>query len=218
MPQLPLFPLHTVLFPGGALPLLVFEPRYREMIGRCLEEDAELGVVLLKEGEEVGEGPQVPYDVGTTARIVESERLPDGRLQVLVRGRRRFRIAGLDRTRTYLVGDVAPVEDEHDDALAEQARAGEVRRLFERYYRMALAVTDQWTAEVRAPRDPARLADYVGQRLEVDPAVKQALLEEQNVLRRLVIEAEVIEVETDRLEQRLRVARAARFGTLGALN
>src|SRR2546428_795565 len=71
---LPLFPLHVVLFPGLPLPLHIFEPRYRLMVGRCLEASSAFGVVLIRAGREVGE-PATPYSVGTTAPIVRHERL-----------------------------------------------------------------------------------------------------------------------------------------------
>ena len=75
--QIPLFPLQAVLFPGGFLPLRIFEPRYRTMIKFCLENESEFGVVLIKEGEEVGE-TATPYEVGTAARILHVENLDDG--------------------------------------------------------------------------------------------------------------------------------------------
>ena len=71
--RLPLFPLHTVLFPEATLALQIFEPRYREMIGRCLAHDEPFGVVLILDGEEVG-GPAVPRKVGTEAAILDDLR------------------------------------------------------------------------------------------------------------------------------------------------
>src|SRR5207249_6209865 len=86
-----LFALHTVLFPEATLALQIFEPRYREMIGRCLAHDEPFGVVLILDGEEVG-GPAVPRKVGTEASIIASERSKDGQYDIVVEGRRRFRI------------------------------------------------------------------------------------------------------------------------------
>ena len=74
--SLPLFPLNTVLFPGQVLPLHVFEPRYRKMIATCIEQGAPFGVALIQDSEQVG-GPTKPYEVGTTARITQVERLDD---------------------------------------------------------------------------------------------------------------------------------------------
>jgi Lon protease-like protein len=89
--RLPLFPLKTVLFPGGLLPLRVFEPRYMDMVSRCMREASGFGVCLIAAGEEVGEAA-VPHAVGTEARIEKWDMNQAGVLQILVRGQRRFRI------------------------------------------------------------------------------------------------------------------------------
>jgi hypothetical protein len=88
---LALFPLQTVLFPGGRLPLRIFEQRYLEMAKACLRDGAPFGVCLIREGREVGE-PALPEDIGCTARIVEWDMPQLGLLQVVARGERRFRI------------------------------------------------------------------------------------------------------------------------------
>jgi len=89
--ELPLFPLHTVLFPGGPLPLRIFEPRYLEMVSRCLQQESGFGVALIRQGREVGEAA-VTHEVGTVARIVDWHQRHDGLLGVSSRGERRFRI------------------------------------------------------------------------------------------------------------------------------
>jgi uncharacterized protein len=89
---LPLFPLQTVLFPGGRLPLRIFEQRYLEMAKACLRDGTPFGVCLIREGREVGE-PALPEDVGCMARIVEWDMPQLGLLQVVARGERRFRIS-----------------------------------------------------------------------------------------------------------------------------
>ncbi len=91
MTELPLFPLRTVLFPGGLLPLRIFEPRYVDMVGRCLREEGSFGVVLILEGAEVGAVGDMA-GVGCSARIVDFQQLPDGLLGLMCRGERRFRV------------------------------------------------------------------------------------------------------------------------------
>jgi uncharacterized protein len=86
---LPLFPLQTVLFPGGRLPLRVFEQRYLEMAKACLRDGTPFGVCLIREGREVGE-PALPEDVGCTARIVDWDMPQLGLLQVVAHGERCF--------------------------------------------------------------------------------------------------------------------------------
>ena len=88
---IPLFPLKTVLFPGGPLKLRIFEPRYVDMVGRCMREDIGFGVALITEGVEAG-GPARTVNVGTLARIVDFEQLKDGLLGLTAHGRERFRI------------------------------------------------------------------------------------------------------------------------------
>jgi Lon protease-like protein len=88
---LPLFPLHTVLFPGGPLALRIFEPRYLDMVRRCFREQAEFGVVLLIEGAEAGIADTIA-SIGTTARLVDFDPLPDGLLGITCVGGRRFRL------------------------------------------------------------------------------------------------------------------------------
>ena len=87
---LPMFPLGTVLFPHGVLPLHVFEPRYRLLTERCLADDAVFGVVLIERGSEVG-GGDLRFDVGTTARIVQAARVEDGRWVLVAVGEQRVR-------------------------------------------------------------------------------------------------------------------------------
>lgn len=89
--RLPLFPLKTVLFPDGVLPLRVFEARYMDMVTCCMREDAGFGVCLIAAGEEVGE-TAVPHPVGTEARIEQWDMAQAGVLNLLTRGARRFRI------------------------------------------------------------------------------------------------------------------------------
>jgi Lon protease-like protein len=91
MTGLPLFPLRTVLFPGGLLPLRIFEQRYLDMIGQCLRSDAPFGVVLIRCGGETGPIGAVA-DVGTSARVVDFQALPGGLLGLMGRGERRFRL------------------------------------------------------------------------------------------------------------------------------
>ena len=85
-----LFPLSIVLFPRGPLPLRIFETRYVDMVRRCMREAKEFGVVLIREGAEVG--PAQTYDVGTMAQIVDFHQLADGFLGLSCVGQRRFRI------------------------------------------------------------------------------------------------------------------------------
>jgi uncharacterized protein len=122
MLELPLFPLNTVLFPGGLLPLRIFEPRYLDMVSRCMREGADFGVVLITSGEEAGPVEEMAA-VGTGARVVDFSQLPDGLLGVMCRGSRRFRLLQHRVQPDGLkVGEVEWLAEPGPDALAEEHR------------------------------------------------------------------------------------------------
>jgi Lon protease-like protein len=91
MKEVPLFPLNTVLFPGGRLPLRIFEQRYMDMAKACLRDAAPFGVCLIREGGEVG-SPAIPVEVGCLARIAAWDMPQLGVLHIAARGEQRFRI------------------------------------------------------------------------------------------------------------------------------
>jgi uncharacterized protein len=131
--EIPLFPLHTVLCPGIVLPLHIFEERYRSMTRHCLETGEPFGVVLIRDGREVGtRGVATLAGVGAFAEIREAGRYPDGRYDLLAAATGRFVIEDVDaRREPYLVARVTPLDDEvGDEARAERrdlmrAREGE---------------------------------------------------------------------------------------------
>ena len=106
MVELPLFPLHTVLFPGMPLPLHIFESRYKQMIDYCLKENSTFGVSLIHRGSEAFGPLAEPHKIGCTARIIEVQPLDDGRLNIVTVGERRFRIHSLNFDMPYLLGKV----------------------------------------------------------------------------------------------------------------
>ena len=128
--EVPLFPLRTVLFPGGLLPLKVFEQRYIDMTKACLRDDRPFGVCLLTRGNEVATAENAPLqtaDVGTLARIVNWDMPQLGIFHITTEGGARFRIRSHSVEPTGLViGDVVPIADEApyplDDAYAALAR------------------------------------------------------------------------------------------------
>jgi Lon protease-like protein len=110
-----LFPLNTVLFPGGPLRLRIFEPRYLDMVSRCMREDCGFGVALIVAGREAGAAQTV--EIGTLARIVDFEQLDDGLLGITARGERRFRILHVHQESDGL--NVCQVEWRNEEARAE---------------------------------------------------------------------------------------------------
>jgi uncharacterized protein len=105
----PIFPLKSVLFPEGLLPLRIFETRYMDMAKACLKERSPFGVCLIREGEEVGT-PAVPHEVGCLASIVECDMEELGILKVLAKGGERFRLVATDTASSGLVmGEIEPI-------------------------------------------------------------------------------------------------------------
>lgn len=133
--EIPLFPLHTVLCPGIVLPLHIFEERYRAMTRRCLDTGEPFGVVLIRDGREIGTARMATLaGVGAFAEIRQAGRYPDGRFDLLAAATGRFAIDSVDaQTEPYLLAEVTPLDDEvGDEPRAERLAATAIRR-FVRY-------------------------------------------------------------------------------------
>lgn len=177
--EVPLFPLHTVLFPGGRLPLRIFEQRYMEMAKICLKDNSPFGVCLIHQGKEVGE-PAVPVGVGCLARIAEWDMPQLGVLQVTARGESRFRILDQRVQADGLVRASIELLPEGEDVPLPEAAA--------RYAKLLERVIEQHPALLERPHRldssawvSARLAELLPLPLEA----KQALLETENGRARL---------------------------------
>jgi Lon protease-like protein len=156
--ELPLFPLNTVLCPGIALPLHVFEDRYRAMVRHCLESSSPFGIVLIRQGREVGTGAISFTGIGTIAEIRDAGAYDDGRYDLLVVGTRRFEIRRvLSGRRPYLVAEV--------DVLAEKVGDEETA------HRLAMTATRRFVTylELLQPRS-GETADEIDVRVEVETA------------------------------------------------
>ena len=173
-------PLQTVLFPRMRLPLHIFEPRYRAMIGRCLDEDLPFGVVLIRAGTEVG-GPATPHRIGTVARIIESNRMDDGQLNILVAGEERFEIKTIVQRAPHTIGEVTLVDTPMLDPVAVAAKAADVCSEFRRAIGMVLELQAGFSDHLDLPRDPERLAYFVAAGLASDSETGQRLLESESV-------------------------------------
>jgi Lon protease-like protein len=113
---LPLFPLRVVVFPRTALPLHIFEERYKEMVSEAIRDNTEFGIVLAKDEGIVNTGCSVMVE-----KVLEM--YPDGRMDILARGRRRFEIQSLSEERSYLQAEVTYFDDEDFDPTPEELRA-----------------------------------------------------------------------------------------------
>jgi Lon protease-like protein len=171
--EIGLFPLELVLLPTERVPLHIFEPRYKELIGECLTEGLEFGLVLQDE--------RGRREIGTRAAVVEVLQVfDDGRLNVVVEGRDRFRLRELTSGRSFLTGDVEPVEDEENEARAGDS--DQAMTLFRRLVEVAGADVDE------PDGSSGSLSFEIASRIEFGLEPKQELLElrsEQSRLRRL---------------------------------
>jgi uncharacterized protein len=147
--DIPLFPLHTVLCPGIVVPLHIFEARYRALTRHCLDSGTPFGVVLIRDGREVGDQRVMALaGVGAFAEIRRAGRYPDGRYDLLAAGTGRFAIESVDTaTEPYLVAEVTPLEDKvGDEPRAERLAETAINR-FVRYLELMRA-RDGETADV----------------------------------------------------------------------
>jgi Lon protease-like protein len=180
--DVPIFPLNAVLFPGGLLPLRVFEPRYMDMTRDCLKRDQPFGVCLIREGSEVG-APAVPEGVGCLAKILECDMQQQGILNIKTRGGQRFRI--LERragAQGLASADIELIAPEPSAVVPEEFAA--CARLLE------MVVADQGKpifAEPHAFNDAAWVGYRLAEILPVPLAAKQRLLELDDSLARLSI-------------------------------
>src|SRR5262245_32009347 len=179
---LPLFPLpNVVLFPNVFLPLHIFEPRYREMTADALATDRLIGMALLRPGwERDYEGRPPIYPIGCNGVITHSDRLPDGRYNIVLRGLERFRILEEDAGRSYRRAIVEPLRE---PSLAPEDRA-HLRTCRARLEAMLTATERGGSSAARSgePKMPAAMSDEdlinaLAQYLDLEALEKQALLE-----------------------------------------
>lgn len=186
--RLRLFPLNTVLFPGAALNLHIFEPRYKQMISECIEGGEAFGVALIREGGEAGDPGVLAHQVGTTAEIDDVTALEHGRYYINTVGRRRFRIERVLSREPYLVADVTYLEEEEiADGEVVTERIEEIRAVFREYLGLLVDFSGL-TAEIALPEDPVDASFMIGDALQVSDAMKQRLLEIERTEDRLIAE------------------------------
>lgn len=169
MSLLPLFPLDVVLFPGAPLPLHIFEPRYKELIGECLTQKIPFGLVRSKEN--------ALAEVGCSAVIVQvSKKYDDGRIDIVTQGKQRFAIERLDQERSFLRGEVLFFDDEPSDVSKDEAET-------------VIQLHQQLFAVLGQPSELERsfpsLSFQLAHELPVDLDFKQSILEMKSEAERI---------------------------------
>ncbi|HSC91424.1 MAG TPA: LON peptidase substrate-binding domain-containing protein [Gaiellaceae bacterium] len=194
MDELGLFPLGMVLLPTERAPLHVFEERYKELVGECLERDGEFGLVLADD-----EGIR---EIGTRAAVVAVlARFDDGRLNVVVEGRERFRIVALTSGRSFRTAEVEPLDDvdAEPDAAAVADAVANLRRVAE------LAGSDAEDLDPLTASPSFELAA----KIELEPRLKQGLLESRSEPERLKRLVRLLDGAAEALAARAERARLA---------
>ena len=197
--EIPLFPLGTVLFPQQVLPLRIFEERYKRMIGRCLEENIGFGVVLIRQGREVG-GPSVPFEVGTLAKIVDAQIIEGGRYNLKTVGDQPFRLLRVTEQRPYMQGEVELLSYEPGETAGLEAIAESVKKQFDVHLNILSAMSGQERPQMDMNVDPEGLSYLVASMLLIKMPEKQALLELPRADERLRAEAAILARENRALQ------------------
>ncbi len=177
MIELPIFPLNTVVFPGWPLPLHIFEPRYKEMLRYCVEEQQPFGIVLIEEGKAEIDPAAAPHTTGCTVAIIEIQRTDQGTFHVMTVGQERFRIHRLRRDKPYLVGEVEMVDFESEDGQMLKTAVQQLRPLVIDYFLALAHISDEMEIDTsQIPSDPEELSYMAAAILQVSLETKQVML------------------------------------------
>lgn len=194
MDEIGLFPLAMVLLPGEQVPLHIFEPRYKELIEECLSEERPFGLVL---SDDAG-----MRDIGTNASVIEVlERFEDGRLNVVVEGRERFRLVGVTEGRAFATAEVTPVPDE-DEPASQQ----EIDRCLAAYQRVVQAAEAELEdLDLAAPS----IAFQIAARVDFGVDIKQDLLELRSERERVVRLAPMLDRAAEAVQRQREIRERA---------
>jgi Lon protease-like protein len=194
-PTIPICPLPTaVLFPSVFMPLHIFEPRYRAMVTDALAGDRIIGMVLLKAGFEADyEGRPPIFPVGCAGVITHSERLGDGRFNIVLKGLEKFRVVDEDTSRPYRLAGIDAIPE-----LVAEAQRAELRLMRQRLETLLAAAVEREGGDPKFP--PAipdeDLVNALAQFMGLEPIERQALLERDGVLARCRGLIELLEMKT----------------------
>lgn len=193
--RIPLFPLNTVLFPGGCLPLRIFEARYLDMVSQCLRTDQGFGVCLIRKGSEVGGAAQC-FETGTYARIVDWNQQADGLLGIKVSGEQRFRIIhSAISANKLLEAEIEWLQDEPPLDLPD-----DFQPLREMFIQLVQQLRLPYQDELEKSADAVWLGHRLAELLPFELEIKQALLELPDSIERMQ-HLQTLVNETDKFNQ-----------------
>lgn len=180
MQNVPLFPLHTVLYPHGRLPLRIFEPRYVDMVSACMKTGTGFGVCLIKQGSETGPAATC-FNTGTYAEIIDFSRQENGLLTITIQGTRRFKVLQTEvRTNNLLTGDI-----DWADSEGERESPEGYRPLRDLYLHIVDNYETLYSHEDHEIVSPALLSYRLAEFLPIDNNARQEVLETDAVEDRL---------------------------------
>ena len=217
--EIPLFPLpNLVLFPQVAVPLHIFEERYKLMINRCIDQADIFGLVLLNE-EADQENEDSILRVGVSARVVQVDRLDEGRLNVLCAGESRFRILEFTGSAPYWTADVEFFDDDPETEEGLQEAYQRVSILYRKATELTSQLKDMEIPQLDLPDSPVALSYMVSYVLDLGAARKQELLEATSTLFRLRSLVDDLETAISQLQGQVArkglAHKAIRNGDLG---
>ena len=217
--EIPLFPLpNLVLFPQVAVPLHIFEERYKLLINRCIDQADVFGLVLLNEEAEQ-ENEENILRVGVTARVVQVDRLDEGRLNILCAGESRFRILEFTGSAPYWTADVEFFDDEPETEEGLGDAYEQVSKLYRRATELTSQLKEMEVPEVDLPDSPVALSYMVSYVLDLGAPRKQELLETTSTLYRLRSLIDDLETAVTQLQGQIArkslAHKAVRNGDLG---
>lgn len=185
--SIPLFPLpEVVLFPGGWLPLHIFEPRYRQMINDILEADSRFGVLM------IDPSTGAPAKHGCSAVIVNCKRLQDGRMNIMTVGQQRFRLVEIEKEKPYIVGRVEWIDDNPTDKDLKE-KALELKEILKDVVKLSAKLSDKKIEFPEdLPTDPLELSYWVAGSVYGLTEEQQTLLELEDTELRLEKEADIL--------------------------
>lgn len=209
--DLPIFPLSVVLFPGVPLPLHIFEPRYRQMLGDIRVSNSLFGVSYFDASSSSKELPPAGH-TGCVAEVSETQTLPDGRSNILTVGVIRYRIEKyVERGDPYLVARVSFFEDDEEDNETLRETSREVAETFTRIARAVRTINDERASLPDiSDTEPQRLSFLVAAAMEVDTDLKQELLEMRSTSERLRRLRDMLSRAVSGYEERARIHEMAK--------
>jgi len=195
--EIPIFPLPLVMFPHVIIPLHIFEERYRLMINNCIEAAETFGIVFIPAGN--SEDETTIRRVGVTAKVVQFDRLDDGRLNIMVAGEKRFQVRRFTGNSPFWKAEVEYFEDDQETGDELQESYEETVRLYREASKLAAKLRGVELDEIRISESPELMSYMVSYVLGVEPEPKQELLEMTSTTGRLKSLAIYLEDTVQRL-------------------